>query len=105
MSINEYVTPSLTVLIPILYICGMAIKKSNVPDYKIPFILGGIGIVLANIWVFAENMPVTFSQALTTLFFGTSQGIVCAACSVYTKNLLKQYSEGKELNIYDDKTD
>ena len=68
-------------------------KKSSIADYKIPFILGGIGIVLANIWLFAADIPSGWQDALTKLLSGTMQGIICAACSVYTKNIVKQYGK------------
>jgi len=103
MDLNEYVSPSLSILIPILYLCGMAIKKSDVSDHKIPFILSFIGIVLANIWLFAENVPTTWQDTINRLLFGTCQGIICAACSVYTNNLIKQYGEGKESKNDNDK--
>ena len=56
-------------------------------------ILGGIGIVLANIWLFAADIPSGWQDALTKLLSGTMQGIICAACSVYTKNIVKQYGK------------
>lgn len=93
MELNEYISPSLAALVPILYICGIAIKKSRIADYKIPFILGGIGIVLANIWLFAAEMPSGRQEIIVKLLSGTMQGIICAACSVYTKNIVKQYGE------------
>ena len=93
MDLNEYISPSLAALVPILYICGIAIKKSSIADYKIPFILGGIGIVLANIWLFAADILSGWQDALTKLLSGTMQGIICAACSVYTKNIVKQYGK------------
>lgn len=102
MEISEYVYPSLGVLIPILYICGVAIKKSSIKDYKIPFILGIIGIILANIWLFAEKLPTDWHEALTTVLSGTVQGIICAACSVYTNNLVKQHKEGQDEKTHTD---
>ncbi len=100
MDITEFVKPSLSVLIPILYLCGIAIKKSKIADYKIPFILSGVGILLANIWLFAEGLPLNWHDVIEKLLSGTVQGIICAACSVYTKNLLKQYQEGKDDNDF-----
>lgn len=93
MDLSEYISPSLAALVPILYICGIAIKKSRIADWLIPFLLGGIGIVLANLWLFAADIPSEPQEVLARLLSGTVQGIICAACSVYTNNIVKQYGE------------
>ena len=93
MDLSEYISPSLAALVPILYICGIAIKKSRIADWLIPFLLGGIGIVLANLWLFAAGIPSEPQEVVAKLLSGTVQGIICAACSVYTKNIVRQYGE------------
>lgn len=93
MDLNEYVSPSLAILVPILYLCGSAIKASKISDYKIPFILGGIGILLANIWLFSQGIPDTGTGIFTKVLFGITQGIICAAVSVYAHNLYKQFNK------------
>ncbi|HBR31108.1 MAG TPA: hypothetical protein DD733_03380, partial [Clostridiales bacterium] len=46
MNYNEFVSPELSLLIPVLYAIGMFIKNSNIKNWLIPFILGAIGILL-----------------------------------------------------------
>lgn len=90
---SEYITAELYVLIPILYVIGAFIKNSKIKDWKIPLILGCTGILLAGIWVFATNPVADFQQALSMVFASITQGILCAAASVYTNNIYKQLSE------------
>ncbi|MEG1742873.1 MAG: phage holin family protein [Clostridia bacterium] len=96
MDLNEYISPELAILVPLLFACGTAIKASKIKDYFIPFLLGIIGIVLANIWVFSTGIPETWNEILTKFLFGTVQGIISAATSVYTHNLFKQASKKGE---------
>ncbi|MDD4125377.1 MAG: phage holin family protein [Eubacteriales bacterium] len=91
MDLNEYISPSLLVLLPILYACGGALKKSKLADWKIPFVLGGAGIAFACIWLLAENYPAGIHDLLKALLAGFSQGLICAAVTVYAHNLVTQY--------------
>lgn len=90
MNYQEFIKPELLVLIPVLYFIGAAIKKSEIKNNKIPFILGGIAILLSGIYLFAVE-EITGSQAiLTAIFTAITQGVLCAAASVYTNQLIKQ---------------
>lgn len=93
-TIKELIRPELLVLIPVLYFIGMGIKKSEtISDKYIPLLLGGTGIFLSTLYVFATA---TYGEILQTLFVGITQGILCAGCSVYINQLLKQ--NGKDEN-------
>jgi len=77
--LNNFITPELFVLIPVLYLIGMGIKRSKwVKDNYIPLILGITGIVLSCLYL----KGISFS-AIT-------QGILCAGASVYVNQLIKQ---------------
>lgn len=39
MNFEDYIKPELLVLIPVLYLVGLAIKKSNLNDRWIPIVL------------------------------------------------------------------
>lgn len=82
---NEYVKTELLVLIPVLYAIGEFIKASKINDKFIPLIIGGIGIVLASIYVISAD---GFSGM--TFFSGITQGILCAGCAVYGNQIFKQ---------------
>lgn len=90
MDFQEFIKPELLILIPVLYLIGMAIKKSNLPDKLIPFILGIIGILLAVLYLLATE-PIIGTQAVATaIFTAITQGVLCAGASVYFDQLIKQ---------------
>ena len=84
-TIKEFVKPELLVLIPVIYIIGMGLKKSEVKDKHIPWTLGGTGVILAAMWVIGTS---GFSPV--ALFTAVTQGIICAGASVYVNQLVKQ---------------
>lgn len=94
MDINliQYIKPELLVLIPILWFVGFCIKKSNIKDTFIPLILGGAGIILATVWIFG-NVQTDFANCL---FAGITQGILCAAASVYGTQIYIQAQKDKK---------
>jgi hypothetical protein len=93
--INEFVKPELLVLIPVLYLIGIGIKKSNLKDNFIPLLLGGCGILLACIYVFAMTAIESRSDFLAALFTAITQGILCAGASVYVNQIIKQSAKYK----------
>lgn len=91
MDIIEYITPELLVLIPVLYLLGMAFKKSElIADKLIPIYIGVLGIALALLYVIASC-----GFALEGLFTGIVQGILCAGASVYANQMIKQVGKEK----------
>lgn len=93
MEYTEYISAELYVLIPILYVIGAVIKNSRIKDWKIPFILGGVGICLAALWIFSSNPINGTQQVLSMIFASITQGVLCAAAGVYTDNLYRQLKE------------
>ncbi|MGM9610385.1 MAG: phage holin family protein [Candidatus Woodwardiibium sp.] len=96
MDWNEYLKPELSVLIPVLYLVGAALKKTSVGDWRIPFLLGGGGILLTALYLLSTAFPGNGPQLFALLFSAVTQGILGAAGAVYANNLLKQYSKRKE---------
>jgi hypothetical protein len=92
--LTQYVNPELLILIPVLYIIGKFIKGSKIADWKIPFILGVLGIILAALWVFSTATISGLQDVLTALFSVITQGVLTAAAAVYANEILKQYREG-----------
>ncbi|HBL83858.1 MAG: hypothetical protein A2Y17_08040 [Clostridiales bacterium GWF2_38_85] len=88
MELTEFIRSGLIVLVPALYFIGVMLKDSPVSDWLIPFFLGGIGIGLSLLWHIGF-----FGFSLETLFDSIVQGVLCAAGSVYIKNLSLQYSK------------
>lgn len=95
MNFEEYVKPELLILIPVLYLVGLAIKKSNVADKFIPLLLGVVGVLLSGLYLFATE-DINGSQAVATaIFTAITQGILVAGASVYANELIKQAGKDK----------
>ena len=90
MNWQDYIKPELLVLIPVLYFIGAAIKKSPIKDAFIPIMLGGTGILLAGIYLFAAEAVIGTQAVFTAIFSSVTQGILCAAAAVYTDQIIKQ---------------
>ena len=90
MAMNEYIKPEMLVLVPVLYLIGAAIKKSNIADKFIPWILGGVSVALSALWVFAASFPTTAEEAAMAIFTSITQGVLIAGASVYANQLVKQ---------------
>lgn len=90
MDFQQYIKPELLILIPVLYLIGMAIKSSAISDKHIPWILGVCGVVLSAVYLIATE-PLDGSQTVATaLFTAITQGILCAGASVYINQIIKQ---------------
>ena len=96
MDFTDFIEPELLILVPVLYILGMMIKKSNIQDRWIPLILGLMGVILANVYLISYNFPFSFSELLGIIYAGFTQGILCASGSVYANNIIKQFKKGNE---------
>lgn len=88
--LNEYIKPELLVLIPVLYLVGVAIKKSKIADKFIPWILGGVSVALSALWILATSFPVNAEEAAQAIFTAFTQGVLIAGASVYVNQLVKQ---------------
>jgi hypothetical protein len=96
MDFTEYIKPELLVLIPVLYLIGLGLKKSQYPDKWIPVTLGAIGIFLSLIWVLGRTLPAnSSSDILTAAFTAVVQGVLLAGASVYTNQVIKQTSKNE----------
>ncbi len=104
MELTNYIEPELYVLVPVLYALGSILKKSTaINDKWIPIILGVMGMALSTVYKFGIYAPSNSETILSVLFAGITQGILCAAASVYTNNILKQLK--KSDNESDNKGD
>ena len=94
MDIMNYVKPGLLVVAIVLYFVGMAIKKAkSIKDNYIPYMLGGIGIILCGIWVVANSPLSTVQEVLMAVFTSIVQGVLVAGLSTYVNQLIKQAKE------------
>lgn len=89
--IVPYVKPELIVVSIVLYFVGLALKKSeSIKDKYIPFILGGLGIVLCMIYVLATSTLSGYQSILLAIFTAVVQGALVAGLSNYVNQLVKQ---------------
>ncbi len=89
--LSVYISSELFVLVPVLYALGMALKKSPLADWLIPYLLCGVGIALCALY-----HAVTMTDVRALWFASVTQGVLCAACSVYANNLIKQFARRKD---------
>ena len=96
MDIMNYIKPELIVVAIVLYFVGLGIKKAeSIKDKCIPFILGGCGIVLSAIWVFANSPIGTVQEILMAVFTSIVQGILIAGLSTYVNQIIKQANKSE----------
>ncbi|MCI6302002.1 MULTISPECIES: phage holin family protein [unclassified Blautia] len=89
--IANYVKPELIVVAIALYFSGMALKQAQaVKDKYIPLILGGIGIVICAMYVFATSVFNTPQDIVMAIFTAIVQGILVAGLSIYVNQIIKQ---------------
>ena len=90
MDVMNFIKPELLILVPVLYIVGLGIKKSNVQDKYIPLILGVVSIFLSTLWVISTSDIKNWQDAVYAVFISITQGILTAGASVYVNQLYVQ---------------
>lgn len=105
MEIMNYIEPELFVIVPILYILGIMIKRSDIDDRWIPLILGIMGIILATFYKLSAHVPCDVQSVFEIIYAGVTQGLLCAAGSVYANNIVKQMSKDDEDTDKNSKSD
>lgn len=93
----KFIKPELLVLIPVLYVLGIWLKNSSiVQNWKIPFILTGVSVFLSALYLLGTEFPSTASLVAAFIFTAVVQGVLCAAGAVFTQNIVKQLTIGRE---------
>ena len=91
MQVKDYVKPELLVVAVVLYFIGAWLKQSEtVKDKYIPLILGGVGILVCGIYVFATCSCNTAQDIAMAVFTSMTQGVLVAGLSTYVNQLIKQ---------------
>lgn len=90
MNFQEFIKPELLVLVPVLYLVGVAVKKSKIADKFIPLILGGVSVALSALWVFSTSEYAGAQQIAAAVFTAIVQGILIAGASVYANQIYVQ---------------
>lgn len=90
MDIQEYIKAELIALIPVIYIVGITLKRSRLPDKWIPVALGFTSVALCAIWVISSSEISGTKEWATAVFTVITQGVLIAGASVYANQLLIQ---------------
>ena len=90
MNYQDYIKTELLILIPVLYFIGIGLKKSKLPDKRIPIVLGLSAVVLSAIWVIATANINDLQEAASAIFTAVTQGVLVAGASVYANQLYIQ---------------
>lgn len=78
MSLMDYIVKDAYVLVPVLYVIGVFLKRTpRIPDWLIPWILMGLGMIGA---FFLSGMKLG----------GVLQGVLVAGVTVFANQLYKQ---------------
>ena len=95
MNYQDYIKTELLILVPVLYLVGVGLKKSKLPDKWIPATLGAVSITLSAVWVIATSDLSGISQIASAFFTAVTQGVLAAGASVYANQLYVQaHKEG-----------
>ena len=96
MDYLEFIKPELLSLILVGYFIGLALKNSEkIQDWTIPFIIGGVNIVLAVVYLFSISATLDSRNIAALVFTGFVQGALTAAGAVYGNQLKKQATVGR----------
>ena len=90
MDYQKYIKTELLVLVPVLYIIGLALKRSKLADKWIPVTLGITSVVLSALWVVSTSHIANYQEVAAALFTAVTQGILAAGSSVYANQLYVQ---------------
>ena len=93
MNYQEYIKTELLILVPVLYLVGIGLKKSKLPNKWIPLTLGTSAVVLSMIWVVATSDVSGVREIASALFTAVTQGVLVAGASVYVNQLYVQQNK------------
>lgn len=97
INLADCIKPELLILIPVLYFVGIGLKHlQKIADNYIPLLLGIAGIILAALYVLATTTCTSPNDWFMAVFVGLTQGVLCAGCSVYANQIVKQLQKPKE---------
>ncbi len=90
MNYQDYIRSELLALIPVLYLVGIGLKRSSLPDKWIPLVLGAVSVALSALWVIATGEIHSGQDLASAVFTAVTQGILLAGASVYANQLYIQ---------------
>lgn len=95
MNYQDYIETELLILVPVLYFLGIGLKKSKLPDKRIPIVLGILAVLLSAIWVVSTADISGLQETASAIFTAVTQGVLVAGASVYANQLYIQAKKEK----------
>ena len=87
--IMDYVKPELLVIAIVLYFIGMWLKQAQtVKDKYIPLLLGGMGIIISAVYIFATCQCNSSQKIALAVFTAVTQGVLVAGLSTYVNQII-----------------
>ncbi len=93
LNFYDYIKPEFLVLIPVLWFIGWVIKKSQIKNCVIPFILVALSVVLCLVYLLATSDLNGIKNVLMCVFLSFTQGVITTACAVFGDQIIKQAGE------------
>lgn len=92
--LKEFIKPELIILVPVIYLIGVALKKTEgILDKDIPWLIGVISIFICILYITATEPITTYQEQSLAVFTGITQGVLIAGASVYVNQTIKQYNK------------
>ena len=95
MNYQDYIETELLILVPVLYFLGIGLKKSKLPDKRIPIVLGILAVLLSAIWIVSTADISGLQETASAIFTAVTQGVLVAGASVYANQLYIQAKKEK----------
>lgn len=93
MDIKNLINPELFILVPIMWILGNFVKKTEISTKKIPLIILIISIILSLLYVLTPTFPISGQMWYNTVINGIGQGILIAGVTVFGNELGKSFKK------------
>ncbi len=90
MDFQNFIKSELLILVPVMYLVGIGLKKSKLPDTYIPITLGAISVVLSAFWIIATTAIIDIRDVALAIFMAVTQGVLAAGASVYANQIYVQ---------------
>lgn len=90
LNLMEFIPSSLLILVAVLYVLGVGLKKSKVPDKYITVVLLILGITIA---VLLSIINTQYKTMLDAIINGAMQGVLCWGVAIGVNQTAKQLNK------------
>lgn len=90
LNLMEFIPSNLIILVAVLYVLGVGLKKSKVPDKYITVVLLILGITIA---VLLSIISAQYKTMLDAIINGAMQGVLCWGVAIGVNQTAKQLNK------------